>query len=37
MIEYQEERGIFKKTFDDTVGINNTYYGGYYKSKRYFY
>ena len=33
MIEYQEERGIFKKTFDDTVGINNTYYGGYYKSK----
>ena len=33
VIEYQEEIGIFKKTFDDTVGINNTYYGGYYKSK----
>ena len=33
MIEYQEENGVFKKTFDNTVGINNTYYGGYYKSK----
>ena len=33
IIEYREEKGIFGKTLDKTLGFNNTYYGGYYKSK----
>ena len=33
VIEYKEEKGIFGKTIDKTLGFNNTYYGGYYKKK----
>ena len=33
IIEYREEKGIFGKTIDKTLGNNNTYYGGYYKKK----
>ena len=33
LIEYEEKKGIFQKTYDDIVGNNYTFYGGYYKSK----
>ena len=34
LIEYEEERGVYMKTFDKIVGNNYTYYGGDFKSKR---
>jgi len=34
LVEYEEEQGIFGKTYDNMAGENsNKYYGGYYKSK----
>ena len=36
VIEYKEEKGIFGKTLDKTLGINKTYYAGYYKTKEAF-
>ena len=33
VIGYEEEKGIFGKTIDKTLGLNNTYYAGYYKTK----
>ena len=32
LIEYEEEKGIFAKTYSNVAGKSNTYYGGYYKS-----
>ena len=32
VIEYEEEKGVFGKTFDKVMGNNNKYYGGDYKS-----
>ena len=32
LIEYEEEKGIFSKTYSNVVGKSNTYYGGYFKS-----
>ena len=34
LIEYEEEIGIFEKTYNKILGNNNTYYGGSYKSKQ---
>ena len=36
LIEYEEEQGIFTKTYNHMVGNSQTYYGGYYKSKETF-
>ena len=36
LIEYEEEKGIFAKTYNHMVGNSQTYYGGYYKSKETF-
>ena len=36
LIEYEEEQGIFAKTYNHMVGNSQTYYGGYYKSKETF-
>ena len=33
IIEYEEEKGVFEKTFDKAIGNNNKYYGGFYKIK----
>ena len=32
LIEYEEEKGVFGKTFDNTMGKSNTYYAGDYKT-----
>ena len=32
VIEYEEEKGVFGKTLDNTLGIDNKYYAGDYKS-----
>ena len=32
VIEYEEEKGVFGKTLDNTLGIGNKYYAGDYKS-----
>ena len=32
LIEYEEEKGVFVKTYSNVAGKSNTYYGGYYKS-----
>ena len=34
LVEYEEEKGIFGKTYDDTVGNNYIYRAGYYKTKQ---
>ena len=36
IIEYEEEKGVFGKTFDNTMGKSNTYYAGDYKTKHTF-
>ena len=36
LIEYEEEKGVFEKTFYKILGNNNTYYGGDYKSSQTF-
>ena len=36
LIEYEEEQGIFAKTYNHMVGNSQTYYGGYYKTKETF-
>ena len=36
LIEYEEEKGVFGKTFDNVMGNKNKYYGGFYKSKEVF-
>ena len=33
LIEYREEKGVFGKTYNDMVGNNYIYHGGYYKTK----
>jgi len=33
LIEYEEQKGIFGKTYDNMVGKSNIYYAGYYKSQ----
>ena len=33
LIQYEEEKGIFSKTYDNMVGNTNTYYAGNIKSK----
>ena len=33
LIEYEEEIGIFGQLYNDIVRKQNTYYGGYYKTK----
>ena len=32
LIEYEEEKGVFEKTFDKILGNDNKYHGGQYKS-----
>ena len=32
VIEYEEEKGVFGKTLDNTLGIDHKYYAGDYKS-----
>ena len=34
LIEYEEQKGIFGKTYDNMVGKSNIYYAGYYKSQK---